>query len=248
MSKLTLSIKPNTAPKELSGWYMFNTWLQKILGETVHLQFYDDFDRQREAMRNGDIDVIYTGPFDASLLVRDLGFKALVKPVGQNDEASLVCSAESSIQSFDDLKPGIRIDTIDDPTLEMIATMLVEAADIDHQNSQWAHSSSQVISARQVISGKADLAILFERDYNALSGIVKDQLRNVLTSQISVIHPVLAVAPSLADKADMLTEAMCKMKQSPADATIVDAMAIEEFAPIQQEEIEFMIDLMDTLK
>ncbi len=248
MSKLVLSIKPNTAPKDLSGWYMFNTWLQKKLDTVVHLELFDTFDEQREAVRRGEIDLIYSGPFDASLLVRDLGFKALVKPTEQNDEATLVSSAESEIKTFEDLKPGICIDTINDPTLAMIASMLLEAADINHENSEWRLSGSQVISAKHVMSGDADLAILFERDYQALSNLVKEKLNNLLTSQISVIHPVFAVSQAMNERAPELAKALCEMINTPQDAVILEAMGIQSFAPMEEEEIEFMIDLMDTLK
>lgn len=81
MSNL-FTISPDFSPDHLSGWYIFNTWLQKQTGEAIHLEMYDGFHSQKEAIRNDKVDLIYANPFDAAMLVREKGFLPLVRPAG----------------------------------------------------------------------------------------------------------------------------------------------------------------------
>ena len=37
------TVSPDFSPDRLSGWYIFNTWMQRQLGVDIHLELYDDF-------------------------------------------------------------------------------------------------------------------------------------------------------------------------------------------------------------
>jgi phosphonate transport system substrate-binding protein len=52
------TVSPDFGPDHLAGWYVFNTWVQRILGEAVHLEIYRDFASQRRAIDAGDVDLI----------------------------------------------------------------------------------------------------------------------------------------------------------------------------------------------
>ncbi len=68
------TVSPDFTPDHLSGWYIFNTWLQRQSDIAIHLEMYNDFHSQREAIQNDSIDLIYANPFDAAMLVREKGF------------------------------------------------------------------------------------------------------------------------------------------------------------------------------
>ena len=54
-----LTVSPDFAPDHISGWYFFNTWLQRQLDVGVHLELYDCFEKQRSDIRDNKIDMIY---------------------------------------------------------------------------------------------------------------------------------------------------------------------------------------------
>ena len=98
------TVSPDFSPDRLSGWYIFNTWVQRQMGADIHLELYDDFCAQRVATYSNKIDLIYANPFDAAMLVREKGFLPLVKPVGLLDEALIAVSENSAVEKLDDLK------------------------------------------------------------------------------------------------------------------------------------------------
>ena len=109
------TVSPDFTPDHLSGWYIFNTWLQKQSDTAIHLEMYNDFKSQREAIQNDTIDLIYANPFDAAMLVREKGFLPLVKAEGEADEAILAVNAENPVEDVAHLAEGIKVAFTDDP-------------------------------------------------------------------------------------------------------------------------------------
>ena len=128
------TISPDFSPDHLSGWYIFNTWLQKITKEPIRLVFYDNFELQRQAIQNDCIDLIYANPFDAAMLVRHKGFKPLVKPDGYCDEAIIAVHTSSNFNEITNLKPGVSVASTDDPDIFMMGMILLEPAELDQSN------------------------------------------------------------------------------------------------------------------
>ncbi|MGZ8095394.1 MAG: PhnD/SsuA/transferrin family substrate-binding protein, partial [Methylosarcina sp.] len=114
------TVSPDFTPDHLSGWYIFNTWLQKQTGVPIHLEMYNDFNHQREAIRNDQISLIYANPFDAAMLVREKGFLPLVKSAGAADEAVIAVNASNPVEDVAQLSPGIKLAFTDDPDVKMM--------------------------------------------------------------------------------------------------------------------------------
>ncbi|MGB2131634.1 MAG: PhnD/SsuA/transferrin family substrate-binding protein, partial [Marinobacterium sp.] len=129
---LNLSVSPDFPPAHLSGWFIFNTWLQRQLGVGVHLELYDSFEAQREDIRSGKLDLIYANPYDASMLVRELGFKVLVRPRNRADETVIAARMEDSVNCVEDLKPGLKVATTADPDVHTMGMIMLESADLDN--------------------------------------------------------------------------------------------------------------------
>ncbi len=246
--KYTLSICPTTPAAAMSGWYILNTFLQKKLGIAMHIEIYNDFDSQRQAFENGEIDFIYANPYDATLLVRNLGFSALNKPNDSSNEVVILCRQDSQIQSFTELKSGLKIATTNDPAINLVAMILLESVDIDSSNSTQQEFSSFIIAAKQVLKGEADVAFLPKSIYDNLSAIIKDQLRSLITSEISVIHHIFAASEKSQSIHQEIQKAICELAEIPVGQDILTTIGISSFSSMDQEEAEFMIDLMDTLK
>lgn len=246
--KYNMSICPTTPATEMSGWFILNTYLQKKLGIAIHLEVYDDFEAQRAAFNDGYIDFIYANPFDATLLMRELNFKALNKPNQTENEVVIVSKSTENNLILSDLKPGVNIATANDPAINLIGMILLESVDIDSHNSQAIDCNSFIVATKKVLNGEADIAFLPKKVYEKLSPIIKSQLHALISSEISVIHHIFAASEKSQAVHQELTQAICELSEQDAGKNILTTIGIPSFSAMQQEEAEFMIDLMDTLK
>lgn len=244
---ITLSISPDFSPKHIAGWYIFNTWMQRTLGFTIHLELYDSFEDQRKAFNNDELDLIYANPFDATFLVREKGFKALATPLNRPDEAIIATSVASGIHSIEDLQEGTRIAATDDPDINMMGMIMLEPADLNRDNVQTSTVDTYVLVAKQLLQGQADVGFFLKESYEDLSKIIRSDLEVLMTSDIQVIRHVLLAGPRLEGHRTQLQEALINMRNDARGSSALAGMGLDGWEEQTQEDTEFMIDLMDTL-
>jgi len=241
------TVSPDFTPDHLSGWYMFNTWLQRQTGDDIHLEIYDDFQSQRGAIQDDKVDLIYANPFDAAMLVREKNFMPLVKASNQSDEAMIAVNADSPVESVEQLKAGTKVAYTEDPGVQLMGMMMLEPAELYADNITSVLSDSYVLVAKQLMKNQADVGIFLAEAYDDLSSIVKKQMKVLVRSQISVIHHSLMAGPKLQHKVTDLQNILTTMEHDEKGSGILEVMKLPGWETVENEEMEFMIDLMDTL-
>ncbi|MDD2759152.1 MAG: phosphate/phosphite/phosphonate ABC transporter substrate-binding protein [Methylomonas sp.] len=241
------TVSPDFTPDHISGWYIFNTWLQKHTGIGIHLEMYDHFLSQREAIQADKIDLIYANPFDAAMLVREKGFLPLVKAQGAADEALIAVSGESQTNDVTDLTPGTRVAYTDDPDVRLMGMIMLEPGDLDATNIVPVVADNYVLVAKHLLKGDADVGIFLAEAYDGLSSMIKKQLKVLVRSQISVIHHALMIGPKLQDRRDEIQQLLINMESDEKGGGVLKSLGFEAWQRVDDEEMEFMIDLMDTL-
>ncbi len=242
-----LTVSPDFNTKYISGWFVFNTWIQKKIDKKIHFELFDDFDKQRQAIANDEINLIYSNPYDAASLVRDKGFKAIARPIGKNDEAIIAVNADSDINSIEELVAGSKIATTDDPDVHMMCMIMIEPADLDKDNVEILTKTNFVAVAKSLIQHETDVGFFLAETYDDLSSIIKDQLRVLVKSQINVINHVFLVDPSLEDTSQVILDSLVSMGDDENGQKILSDIGIPGWEKVEEEDVEFMIDLMSTL-
>jgi len=241
------TVSPDFTPDHLSGWYIFNTWLQKQTDNAIHLEMYNDFQEQRDAIKNDNVDLIYANPFDAAMLVREKGFKPLVKSAGESDEAIIAVSADNHVENVAHLEPGLKLAITDDPDVHMMGMIMLEPGDLDASNIEVIASDTYVIVAKHLLKKEADAGIFLAEAYDELSKMIRRQLRVLVRSQISVIHHSLMIGPKLLDQREKIHNTLVEMHNDEKGRGVLESLGFEQWQTVDDEEMEFMIDLMDTL-
>jgi phosphonate transport system substrate-binding protein len=241
------TVSPDFTPDHLSGWFIFNTWLQKVLDIPLHLQLYDDFHSQRGAIQADAVDLIYANPFDAAMLVREKGFRPLVKAAGRADEALIAVAEASRYRQIEELPSGIKLATTEGPDVHMMGMIMLEPADLDASCVQLNVCDSYVLVAKELIKQTSDAAIFLADAFDGLSSVIRSQLRVLVRGQIQVAHHALMVGPRLADRRAQLLDALLGMSACDKGRGVLDALKFTDWERVDDEEMEFMIDLMDTL-
>lgn len=241
------TVSPDFTPDRLSGWYIFNTWLQKQLAVDIHLELYDSFCAQRVATYSNKIDLIYANPFDTTMLVREKGFLPLVKPAALLDEALIAVNKDSPVEKLADLKPNVKVAMTEDPDVNMIGMMLLEAVDLNKHNINRSVYDSYVLVAKNLLRGNDEVGVFLTGAYDDLSNMIKKQLRVLLRSKIDEIHHSLLVGPKLAHKHTELQSLLINMNSNDKGKGVLQSLGFTHWLEVKDDEMEFMIDLMDTL-
>ena len=242
-----LTVSPDFTPKHIAGWYIFNTWLQRQSDLAFHVALYDSFNAQRKAIADDKVDLIYANPYDAAMLVREKGFKALVAPLAKADEAIIACNSNSQFNAIEDLQPDSKIVTTDDPDVHLMGMMMLEPADLDKNNTHIEEVDGYVLVAKKLLQQNADIGFFLKDAYYDLSHLIRDDLKVLISSEIFVIRHILLAGPELQQHHQQLQSLLVNMQDDPKGIGVLEAMGLKGWEKQNQEDTEFMIDLMDTL-
>ena len=242
-----LTVSPDFKPDLISGWFIFNTWLQKQLSQSVHLELYQSFAEQDKALQDKKVDLIYANPYDISRLVRDEGFVPVAKPKAKPDEAVVATRADGSIDCLEDVPANLRIAQTNAPDVNTIGMILLEPADLLMDDIDIKQYANYTTVAKSLINDDADVGFFLAEAFNEFSGLVKKKLKPIISSNIYLIHHALLVGPELLNYEADLRGILCDMHLDDKGKKILADLEISQFEPMDTEEAEFMIDLMDTL-
>ncbi|WP_374479882.1 phosphate/phosphite/phosphonate ABC transporter substrate-binding protein [Zoogloea sp.] len=241
------TVSPSFPAERISDWYIFNTWLQRSLSIPIHLELHDGFDAQRAAIEAGQVDLIHANPFDASLLVREKGFRAIACPDGEPDEMVIVTALGHPAQSVHDLQPGTRIACANDPSVNTVGRILLEPANLNVDNTIEQQKETYIQVAKDLLRGQADVGFMPVGAYHGLSSLVRRELRALVTSDIQVIHHVFLLGHDLHSRTDDFLHALLSMHETDRGQAILSALGASRWQTVQQEDVEFMIDIISTL-
>ena len=246
---LNLLIAPDFAPERFVGWHLLNTLLQKHSGLALRLLMPASAAEQAQLLADGKVDAVYANPFDAAVLVRDSGYQAIARPVGKPDEMVIVTAASSPMEAVEDLQPGCHIALTDNKDVKLIGLRLLEPADLSEADVQWHMVDTYQAAARMAIKGEVDASFFLAEAYHSLSRLTKGQLKPLIESKLADITHVLLTHPRMAaEDSARLCQALLELSSTPEGQSVLDELGMAKgFEAMNEEDAEFMIDLMDTL-
>ncbi len=247
MSTYIFTVSPDFDPEKIAGWFIFNTWLQRHLNVPIHLEMFSDFPSQQQAIYENRIDLIYANPYDATVLVREKGFEPVARPREKQDEAVILVRADSPFQTVEELTPGICVASTLDPDVNMIGMMMIEPADIPRDQIHRVTKANHLLVAKSLLRGEADVGFVLQEAFDNFSKMLKLQLRPLVSSGIRDISHALLVGPKLRDRKSQLLEQLLNMPDDPKGPGVLEGLGFRGWEAVDAEEMEFMIDLMETL-
>jgi len=240
-------IAPDFSPERFAGWHMFNTLIQKRANLNMHLNIPTSHAEQEAVISEGDIQVIYANPFDAATLIREHGYHAVARPIGKSDEMVIAAAANSDINHLEDIKAGATIAMADNRDVKLIGLRLLEAVDIEDTDLNWSVTETYQAAARQVIKGDAQAAFFLAEIFHSFSRLTKTQLSVLIESDLADISHVLLIKDGFPDT-DILMDAILNLhNDNDGKEALAELGMPQGFEAMNEEDAEFMIDLMQTL-
>ena len=247
MTTHNMLIAPDFSPERFAGWHMFNTLIQKRANLNMHLNIPTSHVEQEAVISEGDIQVIYANPFDAATLIREHGYHAVARPIGKSDEMVIAAAANSDINHLEDIKAGATIAMADNRDVKLIGLRLLEAVDIEDTDLNWSVTETYQAAARQVIKGDAQAAFFLAEIFHSFSRLTKTQLSVLIESDLADISHVLLIKDGFPDT-DILMDAILNLHNDDDGKEALTELGMPQgFEAMNEEDAEFMIDLMQTL-
>lgn len=240
-------IAPDFPPNLFGGWYTLNTLLQKRTNLAIHLETPTSSAEEAQMLAQGKADLIYANPFDAAKLIREHGYKAIAKPIGKSDEMVIVSPKNSPIKTLSDLPRGAKVAMADNKDVKLIGLRLLEAVDLSEDDLEFNIVETYQAAAKLVAHHQADVAFFIAEIYHSLSNLTRSHFNILIESNMADITHVVLAKPDFAH-ADLVQDVLTSLNQDREGRIVLTELGIADgFMAVDEEEAEFMIDLMETL-
>lgn len=245
---MEFAISPDVNVKNATDWFILNTKVQRITGLQFHPTAYNDFADLHAAFEEGRADLIYANAADTAYLVRDKGFNPVASAKSVAKEAVIVVSDKSPYHQITDLKAPVTAAATSSPDIERLCRIMLEPANIVYGDVELSIRPNPVLVAKALLQDQVQVGFFPEEAFDELSSMVRMQLRELVRSRIYVVKSSLLVSPRLADQVEMLWQGLDGLSKDPANAELLAGLgAPDGWERLGQEDVEFMIDLMDAL-
>ena len=247
MTTHNMLIAPDFSPERFAGWHMFNILIQKRANLNMHLNIPTSHAEQEQIIEEGDIQVIYANPFDAATLIREQGYRAVARPIGKSDEMVIAAAANSDIKRLEDIKAGATVAMADNRDVKLIGLRLLEAVDIEESDLNWDITETYQAAARKVIKGDAQAAFFLAEIFHSFSRLTKTQLSVLIESDLADISHVLLIKDGFPDTEIFMNAILNLHNDDDGREALAELGMPQGFEAMDEEDAEFMIDLMQTL-
>ena len=240
-TRYRLSVSPHDTARNLAGWFLLNTYLQRKLGVAMRFEPSDDFQTEQEQVLAGGFHLAYANPFSALKYVHERGFVPVARPVGVYDETLLV--ARHGGVGLPAPRP-LRVASASDQLLVHVLGMaLLDQHQVDPTQCQLQFTGNHVRAVQAVLDGRADVGFVYSETWHGLSASTRDALDIVAATSRQMASHCFCVAPELADRLDDVREALCGMGADPSGKKILADLRISGFEAMAANALDHLTDM-----
>jgi phosphonate transport system substrate-binding protein len=233
-----LSVCPHDTAKNLAGWYLLNTYLQRNLGCDIHFNLQDNFIVEREAVLAGGYHLVYANPYSAMEFAEKLGFIPVARPVGVFDETILV--VRKGTKPLELASPKVSTAT-KGLIVHALGCMQLGKLGKDPHTCEIIVAGNHMKAAQAVIKGEADIGFVFNETWQGMNAVSKESLEVIGETREGYAFHCFCISPEWADRKSRLLEILTGMQQdTKGGSRILEDLKFKGFEPVPDNTIELL--------
>jgi anti-anti-sigma factor len=224
---------------QLSGWYLFNTYLQRKMQRAIHFE-------QLQDIQNEEFHLFFAKPFDACSLMQKKGFIPLVRPDCDADEVIILCRADDNRNLSDFIAQKPKVVTADQGSfVYLLGRFLCDESGLDSSGFSYQFSGNEIKSLQMLIRKKAEIAFILKKTFQGLSSFSRNNVRQLDESSTDFAFHQFCIAPNLKDQGDTVCEILMAMEQDEKGKQILDDIQFNGWLKPEAGEIKMLQMVFD---
>jgi phosphonate transport system substrate-binding protein len=233
-----LSVCPHDTAKNLAGWYLLNTYLQRRLVCNIHFNLQENFIVEREAVLTGGYHLVYANPYSAMEFAEKLGFIPVARPIGVFDEAVLV--TRKGTRPLELTTPKVSTAT-KGLIVHALGCMELGKLGKDPNSCEFILAGNHMKAAQAVIKEDADIGFVFNETWQGMSAVSKESLEVIAESREGNAFHCFCICPEWADRKSDLLKVLTGMQQDTnSGARILEDLKFKGFEPVPENTIALL--------
>lgn len=228
---------------QMNGWFFCNNYVQRKLAHNVRIDVAppaQTFDVDASAAH-----LLFVKPFDACHLIRQRGYRALVRPVDDADEVVIVSRAAETRRHLTEFA-GARVATaLAKSFVYLLGRHLCDESGLDSSRLAIEFTGNEIKGLMQLLRGQVDLLFMLQRTYRELSDLSRRDTRVLDASQTQFAYHLVCADPAIAPLHEPLRQLWTGMANDPAGAGVLRELDVGGWVPVAPDELDMLTLLYD---
>ncbi|MFM2121462.1 MAG: hypothetical protein RL722_2930 [Pseudomonadota bacterium] len=240
MRKAQLSVCPHDTARNLFGWFVLNTYLQRQLGEAIHFEPAANLLAERQAVLEGEFDIVYANPYSALLYMDRRGFVPVARVKDHSDEVVVVRARRDATDEPASPSPDrIRIASATDKLIvHLLGQGCLAGLKIDPATVDYVYTGGHPQAAQAVLKGEADYGYVFEETWRGLAASTRERLEVVAQSRDGTAFHCFCIGPAWAGRSDTVQTVLLAMNTEPKGRAILADLGFGELQAIGPDDLQ----------
>lgn len=226
---------------QLSGWYVFNTYLQRRLQRAIG---FEQLPQGELLTPEARVDLFYAKPFEACTLIRQRGFNPLLRAIGEADEVVVVARADDT-RSLADFAGAALSTAAQNSFVYLLGRFLLDEMDCDSSTFRYEFAGNEIKALQYLLKERADLMLMLKKTYHGLSNLNRSATRVLEQSDTQFAFHLFCTAPYLGGLNEALTTVLKDMASDEQGSQILDDIEISGWQPPEPAEVDMLLRLYD---
>lgn len=241
-AQFRLSVCPHDTAKNLAGWFLLNTYLQRRLGFSMHFEPSDNFNTEREAVLAGGADFVYANPYSAFRFEREKGFLPVARPIEVSDETLLVGRAGEPPNPA----AGLTIASATDKLIvHFLGLTLLDELGWPVTKMRYDFVGNHLKVVQAVIAGKADAGFVFNETWAGLAASSRAALQVLGETRSRRASHCFCIGPALESRLSDIQTILCSMHADPAGQRVLEDLRFKGFEAMPADGLASLAPLLD---
>jgi ABC transporter, phosphonate, periplasmic substrate-binding protein len=233
-SKLNFAASLQTG-QQLSGWYLFNTYLQRRMQRAIHFEQ----SQAGQDITSKPSDLLFAKPFEACSLIQRRSFIPLMRPIGEADEVViLVC--EDDDRRLTDLADAKVVTASQGSFVYLLGRLLCDESDLDSSSFDYHFAGNEIKALQLLIRKQADVLFMLKKTYEGISSFSRKNTRLLDQSDTDFAFHLFCIAPYLNDCSESLNEILLGMEADEQGRQILKDIHLQGWCRPEQGELNML--------
>lgn len=233
--RANLSVCPHDTAKNLFGWFVLNTYLQRLLSQNIHFEPQQNFIAERNAVLENDYQIVYANPYSALVFEARKGFVPVAKVSGLYDETLLVARKDKALPDTGEIQIASATDKL---IVHPLGRTLLPKIGLDESRVRYQLVGTHPKAAQAVLKGEAHAGFVFNETWRGLSASTKAELEVLGETTDGTAFHCFCVGPGWADRVDQVRSVLLGMNTDPKGKAILTDLGFANLEAVDSKSLE----------
>ncbi len=236
--KFSVSLQSN---QQLTGWYFFNTMLQKKLEKSISI----DINQPGNSVDLHQFGLVFAKPFDACILMKEHQFIPVARPMNDTDEVSIIVRKENRHKAIADYAGASVVTAMECNFVYVLGRFLCDEYSLNSSELDYSFTGNEIKALQTLLKGQADMLFMLKKNYHQLSRLSREETHLLEESESAMAYHMLLLSPHYESLKPQLTDNLFSMQEEEKGRMVLDGLGLKGWSKTEDDEINMLLMLYE---